>query len=122
PTEEDESVGAACLRCLKRQRLRRVPACAHAGNTHAAGEVAISQNHPPAPGTALLQLFEMKAPLQPHPPLPSAHPPPPPPPPRPSRGPPPPRPRSRSLPAGSHTARTGPAPRNWMVPMTEPSP
>ena len=31
-------------------------------------------------------------------------------------------PRSRSVPAGSHTARTGPEPRNWIVPMTDPSP
>src|SRR6516165_824274 len=31
-------------------------------------------------------------------------------------------PLALSVPAGSDTVRSGPAPRNWMVPMTEPSP
>src|SRR5262249_44812518 len=109
------SVGARRLRRVERQRLGRMPVRAHAGNAHAAGEVAIGKAHPRAAEAALIQLLEMKARLQP--PAPG----------RPARTPPPhPHPSRPPLhplnfPAGSHTDRTGPAPRNWMVPITEPS-
>src|SRR2546429_5577158 len=73
PAEEDESVGVARLRCLKRQRLRRVPARAHAGNTHAAGEVAIGKAHPRAAEAALIELLETKARLERHAPERGAH-------------------------------------------------
>src|ERR1700751_3509649 len=46
--------------------MRRVSARAHAGNTHAAGEVAIGKAHPRAAEAALIELLEMKARLERH--------------------------------------------------------
>src|SRR5262249_14702644 len=92
----------ARLRRLERQRRVRVPARAHAGDVHAAGEVAIGKTHPRAAGAALVELLDAKAWLERHSPRRHAHPPPPRPP---RRGP-------AAGPAGSQPAPTGPAPRN----------
>src|SRR5215510_3130467 len=43
-----------------------MPARTHAGNAHAAGEVAIGKAHPRAAEAALIQLLEMKARLERH--------------------------------------------------------
>src|SRR5262249_51699993 len=82
----------ARLRRLERQRRVRVPARAHAGDVHAAGEGAIGKTHPGAPEAALVEPLDAEAWLarpslhRPAPPPPPGPPPPPPPPPSPGAG------------------------------------
>src|SRR5262249_37390987 len=59
------SVGAR-LRRLERQRRVRVPARAHAGNVHAAREVAIGKAHPGAAEASLVDLLHAEARLERH--------------------------------------------------------